>query len=212
MLGDDALCRKRPRTGTAYAAEAIGNICFTELGAKPVHRTVRQELEHEFLMIAQVQVVEADVHLVDARYGQRLRQMLCRRVGFQQRHDLCAPIHHAHKLPQIVRRAPHGEHNNVRTVCDGVVDLRLRVGVHRIDARHDLGLIADGGTDFCNILRCMVGLHRIHPALTLCLSQHLHVNEDAVNARVHRNFCDCRVVCDIHEFQHLISLRPSRRY
>ena len=117
-----------------------------------------------------------------------------------------------HKLPQIIRRAPHGEHNNVRTVCDGVVDLRLRVGIHRIDARHDLGLIADGGTDFCNILRCMVGLHRIHPALTLCLSQHLHVNEDAVNACVRRNFRNRRIICDIHEFQHLISLRPSRRY
>ena len=163
-------------------------------------------------MITQVQVVEADVHLVDAQYGQRLRQIVCRRIRFQQRHDLCAPIHHAHKLPQIIRRAPHGEHNNVRAVCDGVVDLRLRVGIQWIDARHDLGLIADGGTDFCNILRCMVGLHRIHPALTLCLPQHLHVDEDAVNACIRRDFRNRRIICDIHESQHLMYLKPSRRY
>ena len=58
----------------------------------------------------------------------------------------------------------------------------------------------------------MVGLHRIHPALTLCLPQHLHVDEDTVNACICRDFRNRRIVCDIHEFQHLISLRPSRRY
>ena len=58
----------------------------------------------------------------------------------------------------------------------------------------------------------MVGLHRIHPALTLCLSQHLHIDENAVNARIRCDFRNRRVICDIHEFQHLISLRPSRRY
>lgn len=99
-----------------------------------------------------------------------------------------------------------------RTPYDGVVDLRLRVGIQWIDARHDLGLIADGGTDFCNILRCMVGLHRIHPALTLCLPQHLHVDEDAVNACIRRDFRNRRIICDIHEFQHLMYLKPSRRY
>ena len=163
-------------------------------------------------MIAQVQVIEADVHLVDAQYGQRLRQIVCRRVGFQQRHDLCTAIHHANKPTQIIRGVPHGQHNDIRAVLNRSINLRLRVGIHRIDARHDLGLIADGGTDFCNILRCMVGLHRIHPALTLCLPQHLHVDEDAVNACIRRDFRNRRIICDIHEFQHLISLRSSRRY
>ena len=44
---------------------------------------------------------------------------------------------------------------------------------------------------------------------------HLSVDvtdEDAVNACIRRDFRNRRIICDIHEFQHLISLRPSRRY
>ena len=107
---------------------------------------------------------------------------------------------------------PHGQHNDIRAVLNRSINLRLRVWVQRIDARHDLGLIADGGTDFCNILRCMVGLHRIHAALPLGLAEHLHIDEDAVNACIRRDFRNRRIICDIHEFQHLSSLRPSRRY
>ena len=51
----------------------------------------------------------------------------------------------------------------------------------------------------------MVGLYSVHAALPLGLAQHLHINEDAVNARVRRDFCDCRVVGDVHKLQHMFS-------
>lgn len=119
---------------------------------------------------------------------------------------------HANKPTQIIRGVPHGQHNDIRAVLNRSIDLRLRVWVQRIDARHDLCAAANGSADFCDILRHMIGLHSIHAALPLGLAQHLHINENAVNARVRRNFCDRRVVGDVHKFQHLISLRPSRRY
>ena len=76
-------------------------------------------------MIAQMQVVEANVHLVDALDAHRVCQVLRRRVRFQQRHDFRAAANHLHKLTQVLHRAPHGQHDHIRTVGDSSVDLFL---------------------------------------------------------------------------------------
>ena len=72
-----------------------------------------------------MEVIQSDVHPVDAVHRQGLRQRLHGLLRLQQRHGLRPVAHHFHKLSQIVCRAPHGQHNDVRTVGNGCVDFGL---------------------------------------------------------------------------------------
>lgn len=155
------------------------------------------KLEHEFLVILQVQVVQTDEYLIKAFLGQHLVETLLGRDGLQQQQHLRAAPYIVTEPARIVEGRPHREHHDVGTATDNLVDLFLTTGIKGIGTHQQLRG-CQRALDVADVFQRVVRLHGIEMSLSLFFSTNFKVDKYPVDTTFFSDMSDCGLIRYVH--------------
>ncbi len=198
------------------AAEAVGHSFHAESHANLLDCSVGQQFEHEFLSIAEAQVIEADEHFIDARQGCDFIQIRHGIRRLEEKYGPAAAVDGFQETGHFICRFEIRQHDDVCSGLDDGINLLLRgtvVSRRIMDgiATHKQFGFRQDRTDIADVLHCVVALHRIHAALTGGLANVFHIDEDTVHASSFRDFGNFRFVRDVEKFQWHYALSCFRK-
>jgi hypothetical protein len=165
---------------------------------------VGQGLEHEAPSQREMQVVESDIDLLQARRaGPRLNAS--ERGGrLQQRNDGRATGHDLGEGEQLLRRGEHGQHQAVGTFGQHRVHFGAGAFVQRIHADHQ-GRALQHGADPADVAQLVGTDERVQSGLALLLAHALEVDEQAKAAQGLAALGKRRIVRDLDQLEHACS-------
>ena len=205
MLHDDLFRGEHALSQPGDAAEAIGDTGLPEFIAELLHRAVRQGLKHEGHAIGKMQVIEADMHLVEAALADDFIHTFHRFLRFQQQGGFAAAAHRPEEGANLLRRFPVGQHDDIRAGGDDLVDLLLRAFVPGVNPDQHLGF-GQQRLDIGDIRNLVVALNGVHVPLALFLAQGFQIHPDPVHTVFLRHQGHVRPVRDIEDGQRLNQL------
>ena len=203
------------------AAEPESKTAASGSGSNPVHQAKRQRFEHEAKSQRQMQVVEADVDLLQSWSRDPVIKALQRGPGFQQGDDGRTARHHPGEIPHLAGLGEHRQHDLVRPTQQHRIEFFRRRGVQGIDANHERRPL-QRLPDATDVRKIMGADERVAPGLSLGLAQPLEVDEQAQTIQGVATAGERRVVGDLDQFNHgvrpelwpgltrAIRLRPAR--